>query len=721
MNEESKKSEIIRIVFIIPYPQLEKSIKHMVRSYLSQNREKSISLLYIVPWDEQEAFLLNKGDNTQIPQEDEDTRYLSVNTRKPIDQFISAYLEKVNFEYNAVIARGNLCDKMREGMAVPVVDIPFTGYDVIYALMECQKRYQPSRIAVVGRHHVVCHARGLGKIVGCELNIYDAGESFAVEKQIRKALQEGCDAVIGGYTTVICAKSHGLNAIVIKTGAEAVRMALEESIHMVEALRKEREISETYRIIAQAAKDGMVYVNSKKTVNVINQAAAQMYVGKERNLAGLPLEKVFPQTVNKVEAVLKSGREISNELHNYGDMTLLASYLPVMVGEKTAGVVLHLQNVSKIQDTESQVRKKLSHRGLNAKYHLEDVVHKSRIMEETLKIARRYAEVSSNILIVGETGTGKELIAQGIHNLSSRRDEPFIAVNCAALAESLLESELFGYVGGAFTGASKGGKMGLFELAHKGTIFLDEISEIPLNFQSKLLRVLQEQEIRRIGDDKVIPINVRVIAATNRNLQRMVQEGQFRKDLLYRLNILRLYVPPLRSRKEDIGLLFETFLKEYISSFHREPVTLTEEGLEELTDYDFSGNVRELRNLAERVSVLHSGETLGKKEIAGLVFPEDIEENINAGLLKAQAEDNTSEQAFFLQIFEEFQRRREEIQKGILEQAGRDIYDTKGQVEKALIEKTLKECGSNQGKAAKALGIDRSTLWRKMKRYGLLK
>lgn len=721
MREQKKQISSINIIFIIPYPQLEKSIKHMIRGYLAEHREKQVqvSLLYIVPWDEQEVSLLSGKSAEEFQSEDEDTRYLVVNRKKPIDGFISAYIKKLDFEYDVMIARGNLSDKLRESMSVPVIDIPFTGYDVIYSLMECRKKYQPRNIAVIGRHHVVCHAKGLGKLINCGLNVYEVAESSGLEQQMKNALKDGCDAVIGGYTTAIFARSCGLHAVVMGTGAEAIRMALEEALHMVAAVRKERELSETYRIIAQAAQDGMIYVNSEKIIAVINKAAEQICAETEKDLVGLPLKNAFPYLAAKADEAMENKKEISNELHHYEDMTLLAGYLPVIVDEQAVGVVIHMQNVSKIQDTESQVRKKMSQRGLRAKYHLEDVLHKSLIMEKTLDMARRYARVSSNIMIVGETGTGKELIAQGIHNLSNRREQPFVAVNCAALTENLLESELFGYVGGAFTGASKGGKMGLFELAHNGTIFLDEISEIPLNFQSKLLRVLQEREIRRIGDDKIIPIDVRIIAATNRNLQRMVSQGKFRKDLLYRLNILRLYVPPLRNRKEDIGLLFENFLQEYVEKFGREPIKMSEEALEELTSYDFSGNVRELRNMAERLSVLYSGQKLGKEEIAEAIFPEDVEEPMMASSKEKMEAGMGDEESLLMEMFGSFLKKREDIYREVLEKSGSDMQDTKGWVEKELIQKTLKECGCNQGEAARILGIDRSTLWRKIKKYGL--
>ena len=206
---------------------------------------------------------------------------------------------------------------------------------------------------------------------------------------------------------------------------------------------------------------------------------------------------------------------------------------PVIINSRITGIVVTFQDVTQIQQVEIQIRKEMTDKGLNAHYHFNDIIHDSPEIDYVIEKAKKFASVSSNILIEGETGTGKELFAQSIHNASTRCNGPFVAVNCAALPENLLESELFGYVEGAFTGTAKGGKTGLFELAHKGTLFLDEISEIPLSIQGKLLRVLQEHEVRRVGGDRVISVDVRIIAATNHSLSRITEQGRFRLSLIH--------------------------------------------------------------------------------------------------------------------------------------------------------------------------------------------
>ena len=284
-------------------------------------------------------------------------------------------------------------------------------------------------------------------------------------------------------------------------------------------------------------------------------------------------------------------------------------------------IVREFQEVEKKQH---KIRKKLIGKGHRAKYTFDDIVGDSLEIRKTKDIARRMAGSDSSVIIHGETGTGKELFAQAIHNESSRREYQFVAVNCGALPENILESELFGYEEGAFTGARKGGKAGLFELAHKGTIFLDEIGEMPKSLQVKLLRVLQEKEIMRLGSDSVISVDIRVIAASNKRLEDLVKSGEFREDLYYRLKILPLYLPSLRERRDDILELFDHFKDVYDGRFR-----MTREVEASLVRYKWSGNIRELRNVAEYLA------SMGIKTIEKTDLPFEYGEDIvEEGVLK---------------------------------------------------------------------------------------
>lgn len=275
--------------------------------------------------------------------------------------------------------------------------------------------------------------------------------------------------------------------------------------------------------------------------------------------------------------------------------SFLVSKIPLN-RESDSGYLITMKETSQIEQQEIKVRQELRQKGLWAKYSFQHIVGRSKAIRMCIQQAKKMTRGDSAILIQGESGVGKELFAQAIHNESKRKNGPFVAINCAALPETLLESELFGYEEGAFTGARRGGKPGLFEQAHQGTIFLDEIADIPLSLQSRLLRVLQEKEVMRIGATHIIPVDVRVIAATNQSLRQLVDKKFFRADLFYRLNVLPLQIPPLRQRMEDLPLLVDNFLVE-LGDRRR----ISQEMLAIMRQYSWPGNVRELRNCVEYI------------------------------------------------------------------------------------------------------------------------
>jgi transcriptional regulator with PAS, ATPase and Fis domain len=345
----------------------------------------------------------------------------------------------------------------------------------------------------------------------------------------------------------------------------------------------------------------------------------------------------------------------------------------VKVGGEILGAVETLEDVTKIREYENIIRVKLAEKGYVAHFTFNDIIGKSSAIKETVRLAEKFAEVDSIILIEGESGTGKEVFAQAIHAASNRSRGPFVAVNCGAIPDSLIESELFGYYPGAFSGARRGGKDGLFTQAHTGTIFLDEISETSQSFQTTLLRVIQEMEVRPLGSDKVIPIDIRIIVATNRKLKQEVDQGNFRRDLYYRLNILRLNIPPLRYRKEDIPHLSRHFIQHNTSKLCKD-ISISQRAMSALKRYDWMGNIRELQNVIERLCV-----TCDLKIDNSLV---------------AYALDECR-----LEDFESTER-----------------MDC---IRKNHIFEVLRQCGNNKKKAAEKLGISRTTLWREMKRREL--
>lgn len=357
-------------------------------------------------------------------------------------------------------------------------------------------------------------------------------------------------------------------------------------------------IKNQLQTIINTVHDGIVALDDENNLSAINPIAEEIFEICSKELLGTNLNNT--KVGKRVLSILKVEPTEGEKFARIKDRYVVIKSSEIKEDHKLIGTVYTIKDVTEIQRLEEELRRKLRRHEHFARYTFDDIVGNSKSIRETVELARRIAKSQSPVLIQGESGTGKELFAQAIHNASPRRRGPFVAVNFAALPESLIESELFGYDEGAFTGAKKGGMPGLFEQAHGGTIFLDEIGDAPLSFQVRLLRVLQEKQVRRIGSSKVIPIDVRVISATNRDLKELVEKGEFRKDLYYRLSVLPLRLPPLRERKEDILTLAEIFYNEFFQG--KPPKSAIEYFAaikEALLNYDWPGNIRELQNVVE--------------------------------------------------------------------------------------------------------------------------
>lgn len=320
---------------------------------------------------------------------------------------------------------------------------------------------------------------------------------------------------------------------------------------------------------------------------------------------------------------------------------------------------------------------------LQEKFKIDSFISSSPKMQEVLSVAARAAESKATVLITGESGTGKEVLAKSIHFISPRKDKPFVAVNIPALPETLLESELFGHEKGAFTGAEKS-RIGRFELANKGTIFLDEIGDIPMNLQVKLLRVLQEHKIERLGSNESIDVDVRVIAATHQNLEQKIKDGDFREDLFYRLNVISIHIPPLRERKEDVMPLIEHFIKKYAEENDRPKIEISKEAVDYLMKYNYPGNVRELENIIERAVVLAR---------QNIITVNDLPSNVKG--FKTETDP----------ILEENKTLTEQIEA----------------LEKKLIYDALMKANGNQSLAGRMIGLTERNLRYKMQKYGIKK
>ena len=353
--------------------------------------------------------------------------------------------------------------------------------------------------------------------------------------------------------------------------------------------------------------------------------------------------------------------------------------------------------------------------GLSAEYTFEDIKGKSREIKERIQLAKEYASSSFSVLITGESGVGKELFAQSIHNYSPRRNGPFVAINCANFPENLIESELFGYVDGAFTGASKKGQIGKFELADKGTLFLDEIGELPYLFQSKLLRVLETWRVTRIGSTHEIPVDVRIIAATNRDLEKMVADGFFREDLYYRLQVLNIDIPPLRERKEDLDSLVKALIEQTADlSGNSNKKTLSREAHKLMMAYDWPGNVRELRNVINRACILSKEDEISSEVLLKCISPK--KQIITSeggtelgGLERRQVDFERAHGRLVQEIFDETGGNKEETV--------RIMEESRKKFEKIQMQQILSIAGGNKKQAAEYMGVSRKTFYRMLEKY----
>lgn len=343
--------------------------------------------------------------------------------------------------------------------------------------------------------------------------------------------------------------------------------------------------------VMQVFDSGILCLDAQGFITYVNDPAAKLIGKQPQYVTGKQLNQVLPTIWED-----PSPAAVKDKVIHHNSNVLIASVHPIEYTSTLQGYIVMLKKFTDLEREQFKIRKQVMSRGHLAKYTFDDIVGNSLVMQQTKQLAQKMARSNSSVLIYGQTGTGKELFAQSIHNASPRKNYPFIAINCAAIPENLLESELFGYEEGAFTGAKKGGKPGFFEQAHGGTLFLDEISEMNIHLQTRLLRVLQEKEITRIGGGSVINIDVRIIAASNKRLKDLVNQSSFRKDLYYRLNVLSIQIPPLDRRKEDIPLLIEKMKEELNANF-----SLTKGAMELIREIHFEGNIRELRNLVERL------------------------------------------------------------------------------------------------------------------------
>lgn len=581
---------------------------------------------------------------------------------------------------DVIISRGVTGKKIKKEVSLPVVLIEITAYDILQALYAAKNR--GSKIAFLGHKSMDFSPEfdSMTQILDIFVDRFGYENIYDMQEQMEKILQAKYDVVVStGLCVYEMAQKSGVEAILVKSGYNAVYGAMKRAVEIVQGMQREQERLERFKAVLELTSDGILILDKNQRVSFINPSAEKLLGIDAAKFLGLTSGELRKSPL--LGPLLNKNNEIAEITKNGERKQFWVSSMPINIKGQEKGRVITFQSANKIQTLEQNIRKQLFKKGLVAKYKFSDIVGRSSLLEETIRRARRFAATNATILLCGESGTGKELFAQSIHNESQRSHGPFVAINCAAIPENLLESELFGYDEGAFTGAKKGGKSGLFELAHGGTIFLDEISEMTPAVQARLLRVLQEREVMRLGSDRVIPVDVRIIAATNRDLALAVQEGKFRSDLYHRLEVLTLEIPPLRARKEDIDLLANHFIRQFALDQNKEVPPVSRPVLEKLKEYDWPGNVRELQNIIYKYVLLFDPSQDDERLLLRL-----IEEKLRKRLPAPQHDLDT----ITLKI-------------GKLDEMEREIIAY------------LKSRGYTHKEISRLLGTSRTTLWRKAK------
>ncbi len=452
---------------------------------------------------------------------------------------------------------------------------------------------------------------------------------------------------------------------------------------------------EAYRFVSQILNTlefGVLATDTDGKIKRANNLSSKLLKVPVDQIENRQLDDFIPSWPDYLRQVKKHEIIIDEEvqlIRNGNPDTANLSIYPLTDGDGTiSGTVVTLRDMKRVYKIVNK------YTGMQARYNFDDLIGESDEMKRIIDYCRNISDSPSTVLIQGESGTGKEVLAQSIHNYSFRRDGGFVALNCGAIPESLIESELFGYTEGAFTSARKGGKPGKFELANGGTLFLDEIGEMPLDMQVKLLRALQERNITRVGGDKAIDVDVRIIAATNRNLLELVNEGKFRLDLYYRLSVIPVYIPPLRNRREDIPMLINFFLNLKSVKLRKQLPDMDNKLFKKLVFYDWAGNVRELENFIEKYVNLNGNLDWADEIMSPKVQPSKVSPI-------AETQDLLAEQS-------------QKNENSLIENG--EILSLE-ELEKRAIENAISHYNRNMTRVAASLGISRNALYQKVKKY----
>lgn len=571
-----------------------------------------------------------------------------------------------------IISRGGTAALLRNNIPIPVIEIAHDFHGVYRILQEAKNKSQ--KIAAIGFPQFCRALRHYQSMTNDEFKICQVYNHHDIENVIKNLSENDYHMVIGGLTVAEMAKKYNLNVIEGDADNNSIEQAINEAYGLLKYINRENLKLVMSHAALNQSREGIMCVDQLGeiiNINAIGMTLFQCQVG----------DKIFKKEAFKdIYASMINESNIKEQTIEINGTLVCISVRHFSNRQNTYAIITGLSQESTLWQQTNSKKSKL--RGYATSYSFDNIITQSPIMHQVIQKARLCAQHDLPVHLLGDTGTGKELFAQSIHHVSARSHGPFIAINCAAIPESLLESELFGYAEGAFTNARKGGKPGVFKMATNGTVFIDEISEAPLSVQVKLLRVLQEKQFSRLGGDSLLSADFRLITASNKDLGQLIASGEFRQDLYYRINILELQLPPLRERPEDIMVLIHHLLQQ-----QNKHLTFTPDAVNCLQNYDWPGNIRELQAVIYRLIVLLEGDTVDKavlQQISQLSSP--CHQGVSLVTDLAVVADES---------------------------------DLLKKQEKQLIASVIEKTDGDRTKASAILGISPTTLWRKLKQHNI--
>lgn len=602
------------------------------------------------------------------------------------------------YDVSAVISRGGTASMLKEALDIPVLAAEANDFDILTALLEAAD-ISPQIAFVISADYVIEDLSWITGRFAIQMRFYPFTSQAELSEGIQRAKRDGCGVVVSGSDMAFKISSqYGLPCVLVNTSRRTMEELVRRAIMIVEVRGREMRHRQLLSSTLNLVPERVFFLDAADKVQLINDQGLKLLgLKNESQIIGSGLSGFIGSPV--LDGIIKGRERKAGQVLTIQNRTMLLHSSPVYAKDEYLGLVLSLTPAAEVEKMEHRLRREALASGLVAESTFQDMeaVAASPLMLDSLKRAKTFARSNSTILITGESGTGKELLAQSIHNASRRSRQAFVAINCAALPLSLLESELFGYEEGSFTGARRGGKPGYFELAHGGTLFLDELGLLPVNVQMQLLRVIQSRQVLRVGGRKMIPVDVRVVAATNTDLEEAVAKGSFRRDLYFRVNVLHIDIPPLRERPEDIAPLAASYLPRLNRENERNIKGLAPGLLAAFQKYSWPGNVRELLNYLTRLVVSAAGPELSLGDLKGSGI------KLNACGQNNKQSPEISERDDHFQNSEE----RFSISPGNLDY-----------MEDQIIRRYMDKNQGLRSNVCDQLGISRTTLWKKLKKMG---